>query len=283
MRVITKISEMKAAVREERAKGKRIGLVPTMGFFHEGHLSLVRESLRKTDCTVVSLFVNPTQFGPQEDFKKYPRDLERDKKMLEELEADLLFVPDEKRMYPEGYKTYVEVKDLQDKLCGRSRPGHFRGVCTVVLKLLEIVRPDEAFFGQKDAQQALIIKKMVRDLDLDVEIGVLPIVREEDGLAMSSRNIYLRREQREAALCLVKSLKEAQHLLDSGERDVSVILGRMRQVIGSEPLARIDYIEIVDLENLEPLDKIEKEALIALAVFIGKVRLIDNMIVQVKE
>jgi pantoate--beta-alanine ligase len=283
MRVITKIAEMKAAAHKERAEGKRIGLVPTMGFFHEGHLSLVRESLRKTDCTVVSLFVNPTQFGPQEDFKEYPRDLDRDRKMLEELGADLLFVPDEKEMYPERYMTYVEVIDLQDKLCGRSRPGHFRGVCTVVLKLFEIVRPDEAFFGQKDAQQALIIQKMVRDLDLDVEIGVLPIVREEDGLALSSRNIYLDGKQRKAALCLVKSLREAEHVLDTGERDTSVILRKMKQIIGSEPLARIDYLEIVDLENLEHLDKIEKEALIALAVFIGRVRLIDNMMVRIKE
>lgn len=283
MKVVTKISEMKDAVRQEKAEGRRIGLVPTMGFLHRGHLSLVRESLRKTDCTVVSLFVNPTQFGPQEDFKEYPRDLNSDSGTLEKMGVDFLFAPDEKEMYPEGYKTYVEVKDFQDKLCGRSRPGHFRGVCTVVLKLFEIVRPDEAFFGQKDAQQALIIKRMVRDLDLDVDIGILPIVREEDGLALSSRNIYLDGDQRKAALCLFKSLGEAGRLLDAGERRSSVILRKMKQVVGEEPLAEVDYIEIVDLENLEPLAKIEKEALIALAVFIGRVRLIDNMIVRVKE
>ncbi len=283
MIVLTHISEVKAAIREEKDAGRRIGLVPTMGFLHEGHLSLVRESLRRTGFTVVSLFVNPTQFGPKEDFREYPRDLDRDREVLEKLGVDVLFIPGEKEMYPEGYRTFVEVKDLQDKLCGRSRPGHFRGVCTVVLKLFHIVDPDEAFFGQKDAQQALILKKMVRDLNLAVDIRVLPIVRDEDGLALSSRNVYLKGEQRLAALCLVKSLREAEHLLRTGERKSAAILKRMEQVVGSEPLARIDYIEIVDLENLEPLDKIEKEALIALAVFIGRVRLIDNMIIQVEE
>jgi pantoate--beta-alanine ligase len=283
MRVVTKVSDARDAVCKAKAGHKRIGLVPTMGFLHEGHLSLVRMSLRKTDFTVVSLFVNPVQFGPREDFREYPRDLKQDTEVLEKMGVDLLFAPDEKEMYPEGYKTFVEVEDLQDKLCGRSRPGHFRGVCTVVLKLLEIADPDETFFGQKDAQQVLIIKKMVRDLNLDVEIGVLPIVRDRDGLALSSRNIYLDKRQRKAALCLIKSLREAQHLLDSGERDAAVILRKMKQVIGAEPLAKIDYVEIVDLEKLEPLDKIEREALIALAVFIGKVRLIDNMIVRIEE
>jgi pantoate--beta-alanine ligase len=283
MKVLTHISEVKAVIRKEKDAGRRIGLVPTMGFLHEGHLSLVRESLRRTGFTVVSLFVNPTQFGPKEDFREYPRDLDRDREVLEKLGVDVLFIPGEKEMYPEGYKTFVEVKDLQDKLCGRSRPGHFRGVCTVVLKLFHIVDPDEAFFGQKDAQQALILKKMVRDLNLDVDIRVLPIVRDEDGWALSSRNVYLKGEQRQAALCLVKSLGEAEHLLRAGERKSASVLRKMEQVIGSDPLARIDYIEIVDLENLEPLDKIEKEALIALAVFIGRVRLIDNIIIQIEE
>jgi pantoate--beta-alanine ligase len=283
MRVFTEFAEVKSATRKEKAEGRRVGLVPTMGFLHEGHLSLVRESVRRTDYTVVSLFVNPTQFGPHEDFKEYPRDLDRDKEALERLGVNLLFAPYEKEMYPKGYKTFVEVTDLQDKLCGRSRPGHFRGVCTVVLKLLEIVDPDEAFFGQKDAQQALILKKMARDLNLDVDISVLPIVRDEDGLALSSRNIYLKGKQRKAALCLVKSLREAEELLEAGERGAAAILRKMKQVIDSEPLAKIDYIEIVDLANLEPLDKIEKEALIALAVFIGNVRLIDNMMIQIKE
>ncbi len=283
MRIVTRASKARAAIQKEKAKGKRIGLVPTMGFLHEGHLSLVRESLRKTDYTVVSLFVNPTQFGPQEDFKDYPRDLNSDMDMLEELGVDLLFAPDEKEMYPEGYRTFVEVQGLQDKLCGRSRPGHFKGVCTVVLKLFELVDPDEAFFGQKDAQQALIIKRMVQDLYLGVEVRALPIVRDEDGLALSSRNIYLDEKQRDAALCLVKSLREAKRLLEAGERETSVIILKMKQVIGIEPLAKIDYVEIVDLENLEPLDKIVNEALVALAVFVGKVRLIDNMIVRIKE
>lgn len=254
-----------------------------MGFLHEGHLSLVRESLRKTECTVVSIFVNPTQFGPHEDFKEYPRDLERDVEILEKEGVEVVFLPDHEDMYPENYRTYVEVHDLQEKLCGRSRPGHFRGVCTVVLKLFQIVNPDIAFFGQKDAQQALILKKMVRDLNLRVNIDVLPIVREADGLALSSRNIYLNTEERKAALCLIKSLKKAEQIIDEGKRESDRIIQAMRQVINSEPLARIDYVEIVDLDNLDPLDKIEGKALVALAVFIGKTRLIDNMIVNLKE
>lgn len=283
MKIFTKISEIRSEVNLRRAEGKSIGLIPTMGFLHEGHLSLVRESLRKTDCAIVSIFVNPAQFGPDEDFKQYPRDLERDVDILEKEGVEIVFLPDLEDMYPENYRTYVEVHDLQDKLCGRSRPGHFRGVCTVVLKLFQIVKPDIAFFGQKDAQQALILKKMVRDLNLRVDIDVLPIVREADGLALSSRNIYLNTEERNAALVLIKSLKKAEQMIDEEGRESGRIIQAMREVINLEPLARIDYVEIVDLDNLNPLDKIEGEALVALAVFIGKTRLIDNMIVNLKE
>ena len=261
----------------------RIGLVPTMGYFHEGHLSLVRECIEMADRTVVSVFVNPAQFGPNEDFKQYPRDLERDSEILEKKGVDYLFVPDAEQIYPQGFKTYVEVKGLQDKLCGRSRIGHFRGVCTVVLKLFNILNPDLAFFGQKDQQQAIILKKMAQDLDLDVKIEVLPIVREEDGLALSSRNVYLSTEQRKAALSLSRSLREVQQMVDKGERDTILLKKKIQDIINSESLVRIDYIQIVDMENLDPLPRIEKRALIAIAVYFGKVRLIDNVIVYVKE
>lgn len=283
MDIISKISAMKTAAEKLKLQGNRVGFVPTMGSLHEGHLSLVRESLRQTDCSVVSIFVNPTQFGPEEDFQEYPRDLERDSSLLKDLGVDLLFVPENKEMYPEGFKTYVEVTDLQDMFEGRSRPGHFKGVCTVVSKLFAIVRADVAFFGQKDAQQAVIIKRMVRDLNLDVDIQVLPTVREKDGLALSSRNVYLTEDQRKAALCLVKSLEEAKRLIESGEKDSRVVMSEMKRAIRAEPLADLDYIAIVDLDNLESLDKIKGEALIAVAVYFGKIRLIDNMIVGRKE
>ncbi len=282
MEVITKISAVKETIQDHKSSEKSIGFVPTMGFLHEGHLSLVKESLRQTDVTVVSIFINPTQFGPDEDFQEYPRDLKKDSALLEELGVDILFVPDHQEMYPEGYKTYVEVTELQDNFEGRSRPGHFRGVCTVVLKLFEIVHPDVAYFGQKDAQQAVIVKKMVQDLNLDVRIQVLPTVREKDGLALSSRNVYLTKEQRKAAPCLVKSLREAERLIQAGERDSRIIKREMKKLIDSESSARLDYIAIVDLEKLDPLDKIKGEALIAVAVFFGKVRLIDNMTVQAR-
>lgn len=283
MEVHWKINEVKSAVQAQKSKGKKIGFVPTMGFLHEGHLSLVEESLRRTDHTVVSIFVNPTQFGPEEDFSEYPRDLDKDKTVLEGLGVDAVFIPDRREMYPEGFKTYVEVTDLQDKFEGRSRPGHFRGVCTVVMKLFAIVLPDVAFFGQKDAQQAVIIKKMVRDLNLDVDIQTLPTVREEDGLALSSRNIYLSERQREAALCLFRSLQKAKKLIETGEREPRNVRNEMERIIGREAFAELDYTAVVDLENFEPLDTIDKEALIAVAAYVGKVRLIDNMIVREEE
>ena len=282
MEVLKKITAIKAAIEKQKNLGKSVGFIPTMGFLHEGHLSLVRESLRQTDCTVVSIFVNPTQFGPEEDLEEYPRDLERDSDLLLKLGTDMVIIPDKEEMYPTGFKTYVEVTDLQDKFEGQSRPGHFRGVCTVVLKFFEIVNPDLAYFGQKDAQQAILIKKMVRDLNLAVDIRVLPTVREKDGLALSSRNVYLSKEQRKSALCLVKSLKEADRLIEAGEKDSRIIKREMKRLVDAESFARLDYIEIVDLENLDPLDKIEGDALILVAVYFGKVRLIDNMVMRLR-
>lgn len=260
-----------------------MGFVPTMGYLHEGHLSLVKASLKDTDCTVVSIFVNPAQFGPKEDFKEYPRDFELDSRLLENLKVDFLFFPDATEMYPPDYRTYIEVDALQDILEGRSRPGHFRGVCTVVMKLFNIVQPDVAYFGQKDAQQAILLKKMVNDLNLEVRIGVIPTVREEDGLALSSRNVYLTPEQRQAAICLSRSLNEASRMIGSGERQTAPILDRMSEIIEREDLAKLDYIAIVDVDSLEPLTEIKRAALVALAVFFDRVRLIDNIMVTVEE
>jgi pantoate--beta-alanine ligase len=282
MKIIAAIPEMRAVVREWATRNVSIGFVPTMGFLHAGHLSLVRAAKKNADVTVVSLFVNPTQFGPKEDFKTYPRDLDRDAAMLEREDVDVLFHPSAEEMYPPGFATFVEVPKLQDKLCGQSRPGHFRGVCTVVLKLFEIVRPDIAFFGQKDAQQAIILRTMARDLNLGVRIEVLPIVREEDGLAMSSRNLYLSTDEKKAALVLSRSLVSAKNLIDGGERNAGNVLAAVRRMISGEPLARIDYIEAVVPESLDPVREIAEGTLIALAVFIGKIRLIDNLIVHLE-
>lgn len=283
VKVITKIDEMKSITKAQSSMGRSVGFVPTMGFLHEGHLSLVRESLKKSDCTVVSIFVNPTQFGPEEDFQEYPRDLDKDTALLESLGVDYVFVPDDREMYPEGFETYVEVTNLQKKLEGRSRPEHFRGVCTIVLKLFSVVQPHVAYFGQKDAQQAAIIKKMVRDLSLDVDIQVLPIVREFDGLALSSRNIYLTKDQRRAALCLVESLRKGKDLIESGEQEPLVVKKEMKRIIDAESSVTLDYIAIVDLDKFEDLNTINRKALIALAAYVGGVRLIDNMIIHGKE
>jgi len=282
MKVCHQIVEIKEIISRDKRQGFSIGFVPTMGYLHEGHLSLVRESLQTTAKTVVSIFVNPTQFGPQEDYQDYPRDLSRDTARLEEMGVDYVFAPSPDEMYPPGFKTYVEVTQLQDKLCGRSRPGHFRGVCTIVLKLFNIIQPDWAFFGQKDAQQAIIIQKMIKDLNLETKIKVLPIVRDQDGLALSSRNTYLSPEQRQAALVLYQSLQLAQLLFEEGERRTSTIKQAMINRIQQEPLAKIDYVEIVEMENLDEISLITDKALVALAVFIGRVRLIDNVILAEK-
>jgi len=279
--VVAGLDDMKSLRRSWKAGGKIIGFVPTMGYLHEGHLSLVRESKRQTDVTVVSIFVNPAQFGPAEDLDRYPRDMERDKRLLEKEKVDCLFLPHREAIYPTGYSTWVEIHGLQDGLCGRSRPGHFRGVSTVVLKLFNIVRPDKAFFGWKDAQQFVLLKRMVTDLDLEVTMEGMPTVREPDGLAMSSRNTYLSPEERQAALVIPRSLEAAEDLVRGGERRAEKVLETIKKTINGEALARLDYAELVDLWSLEPLSVIKGEVLMAVAVYIGKTRLIDNIRLKV--
>ncbi|HOE13673.1 MAG TPA: pantoate--beta-alanine ligase [Candidatus Saccharicenans sp.] len=277
MEVTSKVAELQGKIKGWKQKGLRVGFVPTMGYLHEGHLSLVREAKRRNDRTAISIFVNPKQFGPAEDYNVYPRDFKRDVALLEKEGVDLIFYPGVEEMYPAGYKTYVEVEDLENKLCGRSRPGHFRGVCTVVLKLFNLIQPDEAYFGWKDAQQVIILKKMVEDLNLPVKIRPMPLIREEDGLALSSRNIYLNQQERQAALVLYRSLDLAEKMIKNGEREAARIRQQMVNLISAEPLARIDYVEIVDLQTLEPLTTIEGDALVAVAVYFGRTRLIDNL------
>ena len=277
MKVVKSVAGMKALARQWKKEGKKVGFVPTMGYLHEGHLSLVRESKKRADVTVVSIFVNPTQFGPHEDFKKYPRDLEKDSAYLEKGGVDCLFYPDAAEIYPPGYRTYVEVRGLQDRLCGKARPGHFQGVATVVLKLFDIVGPGLAFFGAKDAQQVLIIGKMAADLDLDTEVVTCPLVRDPDGLALSSRNAYLSPEERKAALVLSISLRWAERAISAGERDTAKVIAGIRAAIEAEPLARVDYVEAVDPVDLDPVAEVRGDVLIALAVFVGSTRLIDNV------
>jgi pantoate--beta-alanine ligase len=281
MRLIDKISDMKAIIRSNKTMGKTIGFVPTMGYLHEGHLSLASRSVQDNDFTVMSIFVNPTQFGPNEDFEKYPRDLERDLTFAESVGVDVVFAPTVEEMYPDGYKTYVNVEDITEVLCGRSRPGHFRGVTTVVNKLFNIVEPQKAYFGQKDAQQVIVLKKMVRDLNMNLEVITCPIIRESDGLAMSSRNVYLNSDERKAAVILSKSLFEAEELIKQGETSRKKVVEYIESAIGKEKLAAIDYIEVVSADNLEMMEQLKGNILIALAVRFGKTRLIDNVIVEV--
>ena len=263
-----------------RKKGKTIGFVPTMGYLHEGHLSLMRKARAENDYLVISIFVNPTQFGPKEDFKRYPRNFARDKRLSNLCGVDVIFYPRAQDMYPEGYKTYVNVEDLSNVLCGASRPGHFRGVTTVVIKLLNIVQPDAAYFGQKDAQQAIIIKRMAEDLDLDVKIKTHPTIRKNDGLAISSRNTFLSRKQRKDAIILFKSLQTAVGMIKSGYNSPRKIAAKMRKMIKSKRGVRIDYIKMVDAQSLTEVKKIKGRLLIAVAVFFGKTRLIDNVIIN---
>ena len=281
MEIIRTIAEMKAALLPHRKEGKIIGFVPTMGYLHKGHLSLIKRARQSSDIVVMSIFVNPIQFGPQEDLKRYPRDLNGDARLAKAEGVNYIFHPSSAEMYPPDFKTYVEVTELSDKMCGRSRPGHFRGVTTVVLKLFNIIQPHIAFFGQKDAQQAIIIRRMVEDLGLGIKIEILLLVREEDGLAMSSRNTYLNPQERKAALVLYRSLKLAEKMIKQGERNSAKIVQQMKELIGREPLAKIDYISITDNNHLQELTIIEDKALIALAVYIGRIRLIDNMVIQV--
>jgi len=280
MRLVHTVAEMKKIVNDILKSGKSIGFVPTMGYLHKGHLSLVEAARKENDVVVVSIFVNPTQFGPNEDYNRYPRDLERDLRLLEPIGVDYVFNPSVEEMYPAMYSTYVEEVELSKYLCGASRPGHFRGVCTVVTKLFNIVKPTKAYFGQKDAQQFRVLKRMVKDLNMDVEMIEMPIVREEDGLAMSSRNVYLNPEERKEATRLYKSLLKAKELIESGERDVQKIKSEMLKIL-DHPLLKVDYVEVVDEETLRPVEKIERKVIVALAVFVGKARLIDNMIFEV--
>jgi len=277
---ITSVSEMTAVSNKARRSGKRVGFVPTMGALHDGHLSLVRAARAQSDIVVASIFVNPKQFGPTEDFSKYPRTLERDSALLAEEKTDFLFYPSVDEMYPAGATTWVEVAGISDKLDGRSRPGHFRGVTTVVAKLFNIVQPDVAFFGQKDAAQAAIIRKMVRDLNFDVTIVVCPIVREADGLAMSSRNAYLCPEERKQARVLSRALRQVQALAAKGERDAAPLIAAGKLVMNEEPQVRLDYLEVVSPETLDPVADVSQGALVALAAYVGNTRLIDNVVLE---
>lgn len=280
MKTLTRVAEMQVAAAGLRGLGRRIGFVPTMGALHEGHLSLVRTARQHAEVTVVSLFVNPAQFGPQEDYRTYPRDLEGDSDQLRSGGVDFLFAPPVEEIYPADFQTYAAVEHVSAPLEGRFRPGHFRGVATVVLKLFHIVQPHLAFFGQKDAQQCVVIRQMVRDLSLPVEIVVCPTVREPDGLALSSRNAYLNPEERRAATVLFRSLCRARQLLEGGERRAEAILGEMRALLEQEPRARMDYVELVEAGSLQPLELVAGHALIALAVRIGPARLLDNMLLE---
>ena len=276
MKIVKTVDEVRVIVKEWKKEGLTVGLVPTMGFLHEGHKSLITRAVSEIDRVVVSDFVNPTQFGVGEDLESYPRDLERDTMLCEEAGANLIFNPEPENMYFDDFSTYVNIESLSEELCGISRPIHFRGVGTVVSKLFNIVNPDRAYFGQKDAQQLAIIKRMVRDLSMDVEIIGCPIVREADGLAKSSRNTYLSPEERVAALVLNRSLTKAKAAMEDGLRCVSEIRDLIESEIKDEPLAKADYIEIVDSETLQPVESVERDVLVAIAVYIGKTRLIDN-------
>ena len=280
MEIVKTIAEVRAQVKAWKMEGLSVGLVPTMGFLHEGHKSLIERAVKENDRVVVSDFVNPTQFGPTEDLASYPRDLERDAKLCEEAGATLLFNPEVEEMYFEDRTTFVNMDGLTKELCGKSRPIHFQGVCTVVSKLFNIVTPDKAYFGQKDAQQLAVIKRMVRDLNFDIEIVGCPIIREEDGLAKSSRNTYLSVEERKAAVILSQALNLGKEMIEQGETDATKVKNAICEKINTEPLAKIDYVEIVDFNSIEPVETIESSILTAIAVYIGKTRLIDNFIIE---
>ena len=278
MKIHSTIEDMRAASRAARLAGLRVGLVPTMGALHEGHLSLVRTAKQQCDAVVVSIFVNPLQFGPNEDLAKYPRTFERDCELLSKEDVDFVFAPSVEAMYPEASITYVTVEGMSEKLCGRSRPGHFRGVTTVVSKLFHIVEPDLAFFGQKDAAQAAIIRRVVQDSNFPVEIIICPIVREPDGLALSSRNVYLSPQQRKSALVLYRALQEMRSRFEQGERKSAPLIQAGNRVLAQEPGVRLDYLEIVDPDTLEAVAETNNTALVAVAAFVGSTRLIDNIV-----
>ena len=274
MQVTKTVEETRKQIKQWKKEGKTIGLAPTMGFLHEGHASLIRKCREQNDIVVVSDFVNPTQFGPNEDLEAYPRDFERDSKLCESLGADLIFAPSPEDMYHDPH-AFVSIDTLSETLCGKTRPIHFKGVCTVVTKLFHIVAPDRAYFGEKDAQQLAIIRKMVKDLNFDIEIVGCPIVREEDGLAKSSRNTYLNDKERQAALCLSRAVKTGKEVIYTGA-DAKEVLNPMKAIIEAEPLARIDYVMMVDALTMQPIEKADRDVLVAMAVYIGKTRLIDN-------
>lgn len=274
MQVTKTVEETRKQIKQWKKEGKTIGLVPTMGFLHEGHASLIRKCREQNDIVVVSDFVNPTQFGPNEDLEAYPRDFERDSKLCESLGADLIFAPSPEDMYHDPH-AFISIDTLSETLCGKTRPIHFKGVCTVVTKLFHIVAPDRAYFGEKDAQQLAIIRKMVKDLNFDIEIVGCPIVREEDGLAKSSRNTYLNDKERQAALCLSRAVKTGKEVIYTGA-DAKEVLNPMKAIIEAEPLARIDYVMMVDALTMQPIEKADRDVLVAMAVYIGKTRLIDN-------
>jgi pantoate--beta-alanine ligase len=280
MKLVRTAAEMRRLCRTARVGGARLALVPTMGALHEGHLSLVRAARKSSDVVAASIFVNPTQFGPSEDFSKYPRNLENDSALLEREGVDLVFAPSVEEMYPESAVTWVVVEELSDRLCGKSRPGHFRGVTTVVSKLFHIIEPDAAYFGQKDAAQVAIIRRMVRDLNMPVTIEVRPIVREPDGLAMSSRNAYLSPDERKSTLVLNRSLTQLRNIFETGERDSAKLIAAAKHKFASESGVRLDYFEIVDPDTLEVEPHITKRVLVAVAAIVGKTRLIDNILLE---
>lgn len=280
MKVVHTINETREIIKNWRKEGLTVGLVPTMGFLHEGHKSLITRAVKENDRVVVSVFVNPIQFGANEDLSVYPRDIDKDFALCQDAGADFIFNPSPEEMYFDNFSTYVDAGDVTKELCGKSRPIHFRGVCTVVTKLLNIVKPDRAYFGQKDAQQLAIVKRMVRDLNVDVEIIGCPIIREEDGLAKSSRNVYLNSEERKAAVILHKALTKGEEMVKAGEKEPSVIIKAVSDIINTEKLAKIDYVDVVSFPEIEHIAKIDRPALVAVAVYIGKTRLIDNFIVE---
>ena len=280
MKIVKTIAEVRAQVKEWRAQGLTVGLVPTMGYLHEGHASLVDKAVSLCDKVVVSDFVNPTQFGPTEDLESYPRDIDHDAALVEAHGGDLIFHPEPEEMYHEGFSSFVDMTVLTQELCGLSRPVHFRGVCTVVSKLFNIVKPDRAYFGKKDAQQLAVIRHMVDDLNMDIEIIGCPIIREADGLAKSSRNTYLSEAERKAALVLSKSIFMGMDMVKKGERDCSAIIASMKKLIEAEPLARIDYVKIVDCATMQQITSLDRPALCAIAVYIGSTRLIDNFFTE---
>lgn len=281
MQIVSTVEEVREQVKAWRQGGLSVGLVPTMGYLHEGHRSLIDKAVEQNDRVVVSVFVNPIQFGPGEDLATYPRDLERDAVLCENAGASLIFHPEPADMYFDDFCTYIDMSGLTEGLCGKTRPTHFRGVCTVVGKLFNIVEPDRAYFGQKDAQQLAVIRRMVRDLNFPLEIVGCPIIREEDGLAKSSRNTYLSPEERRAAVILHKGLEKGEELVRSGEKSAAVVKKVIRDILESEPLARVDYVDIVDFDNIQEIDTLGDSVLVAVAVYIGKTRLIDNFIVTI--